>query len=94
MQADGLHVGQRDMPVSVARKLLPANTIIGVSCNNLQEIEKAIQDGADYVGIGAVWATTTKDLDKPVIGGLLELGWRNDDADHFQFEASGRCYSG
>ncbi|KAE9411580.1 TMP-TENI-domain-containing protein [Gymnopus androsaceus JB14] len=68
VQADGLHVGQRDMPVSVARKLLPANTIIGVSCNNLQEIEKAIQDGADYVGIGAVWATTTKDLDKPVIG--------------------------
>lgn len=75
-------IGQSDMPVSVARRLLPANTIIGVSCNNLLEIEKAIQDGADYVGIGAVWSTTTKDLVKPIIGGPSELSLMCKGAEH------------
>ncbi|KAJ4483479.1 thiamine biosynthetic bifunctional enzyme Thi4 [Lentinula aciculospora] len=75
VQATGVHIGQTDMPVSVARKLLPGGSVIGVSCNNLQELEKAITDGADYVGIGAVWSTSTKNLDKPVIGvrGVGEL---------------------
>ncbi|KAF9071660.1 thiamine biosynthetic bifunctional enzyme Thi4 [Rhodocollybia butyracea] len=68
VEAAGVHVGQSDMPIAMARKLLPENAIIGVSCNNVQEIEQAKQDGADYVGIGAVWSTATKDLDKPVIG--------------------------
>ncbi|KIK67487.1 hypothetical protein GYMLUDRAFT_156732 [Collybiopsis luxurians FD-317 M1] len=68
VQAAGVHVGQSDMSVSIARRLLPEHTIIGVSCNNVQEIDRAIQDGADYVGIGAVWTTTTKNLSKPVIG--------------------------
>lgn len=78
VQASGVHVGQSDMPVSVTRKLLPANTIIGVSCNNTQEIEKAVQDGADYVGIGSVWATSTKNLDKPIIGGWLIHAFGNE----------------
>ncbi|KAJ3780735.1 thiamine biosynthetic bifunctional enzyme Thi4 [Lentinula aff. detonsa] len=68
VQAAGVHVGQTDMPVSIARNLLPEGTIIGVSCNNLQEIEKAINDRADYVGIGAIWSTTTKNLNKPIVG--------------------------
>lgn len=74
MQAAGVHVGQTDMPVSIARKLLPRGTVIGVSCNNIQELDKAVSDGADYVGIGAVWSTTTKTLNKPVVGG--SSGWR------------------
>jgi thiamine-phosphate diphosphorylase / hydroxyethylthiazole kinase len=56
------------MPVSIARKLLPPKCIIGVSCNNIQELQKALQDGADYVGIGAIYATQTKDLTKPLVG--------------------------
>ncbi|KAK7472494.1 thiamine biosynthetic bifunctional enzyme [Stygiomarasmius scandens] len=66
--ADGVHVGQTDMPVDIARKLLPKNSVIGVSCNNVQELQKALEDGADYVGIGAVYATQTKDLNKPLVG--------------------------
>ncbi|THV05114.1 HK-domain-containing protein [Dendrothele bispora CBS 962.96] len=66
--ADGVHIGQTDMPVSIARKLLPKDSIIGVSCNTIEELEMAIKDGADYVGIGAVYATQTKDLVKPLVG--------------------------
>ena len=68
MEADGVHVGQTDMPIAVARKLLPANALIGVSCNSVKEAEKAIQDGADYIGIGAVWSTQTKQLTSPIVG--------------------------
>lgn len=66
--ADGVHLGQTDMPVHVARKLLPPGKIIGVSCNNVDHVKKAVEDGADYVGIGAIWATDTKQLTSPVLG--------------------------
>jgi len=56
------------MSVSQARALLPEDSIIGVSCNNVQQVKKARQDLADYVGIGAVWGTTTKTLTNPIIG--------------------------
>jgi len=56
------------MSVLQARALLPENSIIGVSCNNVQQVWKARQDLVDYVGIGAVWGTTTKTLTNPIIG--------------------------
>jgi len=56
------------MPVSTARSLLPKGSIIGVSCNTKEHIETAVEDGADYVGIGAVWGTLTKALTSPIIG--------------------------
>ena len=56
------------MPVSVARQLLPRDAVIGVSCNTVEQVKRAVKDGADYIGIGAVWATTTKTLTSPVIG--------------------------
>ncbi|KAF7983776.1 hypothetical protein HWV62_18984 [Athelia sp. TMB] len=68
MHADGVHLGQTDMPVSIARGLLPKGSIIGVSCNNVEQIKAAIKDRVDYVGIGAVWGTKTKDLTSPIIG--------------------------
>lgn len=68
VSADGVHLGQTDMPVCTARSLLPPNTIIGVSCNNLEHVQQAIKDCVDYVGIGAVWPTGTKQLSNPVIG--------------------------
>ncbi|KAF8750650.1 Thiamine monophosphate synthase [Rhizoctonia solani] len=58
-----LHIGQTDMPVSTARKASRIGTF-----NNVDEAKRAVLDGADYVGIGAVWATATKDLVKPVLG--------------------------
>jgi thiamine-phosphate diphosphorylase/hydroxyethylthiazole kinase len=48
--------------LSIARRLLPPHTIIGVSVRNEEEARRAIAEGADYVGIGAVWDTSSKDL--------------------------------
>ncbi|OJA07842.1 hypothetical protein AZE42_06359 [Rhizopogon vesiculosus] len=68
VQANGVHLGQTDMPVHVAKTLLPTGMVIGVSCNNMDHVRKAIEDGVDYIGIGAVWGTTTKELTNPIIG--------------------------
>ncbi|KAF9647326.1 HK-domain-containing protein [Thelephora ganbajun] len=68
VEADGVHLGQTDMPIKVARKLLPANAIIGISCNTGEEVEKAVSAGADYVGIGPVCATSTKQVTSPLLG--------------------------
>lgn len=68
IQADGVHLGQSDMPIAIARQLLPPGAIIGTSVNTVQEAEKAKECGIDYVGIGAVWDTSTKKLTAPVIG--------------------------
>ena len=61
IDADGLHIGQDDMPLTVARKLFGEHKIIGVSASNLQQALLAEKDGADYLGVGAVFPTTTKD---------------------------------
>lgn len=58
--AAGVHLGQDDLPCSVARKILGDDFIIGVSAHNPAEALKAAQDGADYLGCGAVFGTATK----------------------------------
>ena len=63
--AAGVHLGQSDMPLAIARKLLPPNAIIGVSCTTPEHARKAVEEGADYVGLGAVYATSTKDVSAP-----------------------------
>lgn len=68
VEADGVHLGQTDMPIEVARKLLPANTIIGITCSTHEEVKRAVSEGADYVGIGVVYATSTKVVKKPLLG--------------------------
>jgi thiamine-phosphate diphosphorylase / hydroxyethylthiazole kinase len=68
VNARGVHLGQSDMPVALAKQLLPSGTLIGVSCNNISQVKKAIEDGADYVGIGAVYGTQTKALTSPILG--------------------------
>ncbi len=60
VDADGVHVGQSDMPADVARKLIGPGKILGVSAHNLQEALKAEKDGADYLGVGAMYPTATK----------------------------------
>lgn len=58
--ADGVHLGQQDIPVKIARKLIGKDKIIGVSTHCIEEAEKAERDGADYLGVGAIFPTTTK----------------------------------
>ena len=60
IDADGLHIGQKYLPASVARKILGKDKILGVSAATLQESLKAEKDGADYLGVGAVFSTSTK----------------------------------
>jgi thiamine-phosphate pyrophosphorylase len=61
LDADGVHVGQDDIPGSDARKLLGSSKIIGISAGNMAEAEYAIAQGADYLGVGAIYSTLTKD---------------------------------
>ena len=58
---DGLHVGQDDLPAAVARKLLPIDMILGCSVSTVDEAKKALADGADYLGVGAIFRTATKE---------------------------------
>jgi len=58
--ADGLHLGQRDLPLPVARQLLPMDKILGGSTNTLQEALKAQVEGADYIAVGSIYATPSK----------------------------------
>lgn len=66
IDAEGVHVGQSDMPCDVTRKLVGPNKIVGVSAATIDEAKKAEKDGADYIGSGAVFPTATKD-DAPKI---------------------------
>ena len=58
--ASGVHVGQSDLPASAVRRMIGAGKILGVSASSLNEAEKAQRDGADYLGVGAMFATGTK----------------------------------
>lgn len=58
--ADGIHVGQSDMEVSEVRNLVGDDVIIGVSAHTVEEAKKAEAGGADYLGVGAIYSTTTK----------------------------------
>ncbi len=57
--ADGVHLGQDDLPLSTARQLLP-NGIIGISVSNVAQAEPAVSGGADYLGIGPIYSTRSK----------------------------------
>lgn len=59
--ADGLHLGQEDMPLREARAILGSNVIIGVSVKTVDEAMQAEADGADYVAVNGVFPTATKD---------------------------------
>lgn len=58
--ADGVHLGQNDMNISQARALLGKNKIIGATARTVEQAVRAEQEGADYIGSGAVFATSTK----------------------------------
>jgi thiamine-phosphate pyrophosphorylase len=64
--ADGLHVGQDDLPVSAARRILGEQTIIGVSVHTREEARRAVREGAAYIGVGAVFPTSTKVVSRTI----------------------------
>lgn len=66
--SDGLHLGQDDASLKTARKILGPDKIIGVSCHNLNQAIKAQEDGADYIGIGPIFPTSTKNPSTKPIG--------------------------
>lgn len=61
VDADGLHVGQDDLPVAEARRLLGDERIIGLSTHSPEQARAAVAEGADYIGVGPIYATITKD---------------------------------
>jgi thiamine-phosphate pyrophosphorylase len=60
VDAAGVHIGQSDIPASIGRKLIGDNKILGVSASNYEEAMRAYRDGADYLGVGAMFSTDTK----------------------------------
>lgn len=67
-EADGVHLGQDDFPIPLARELLGEGSIIGGSAATMEEAQKCLSEGADYVGFGPVYPTTSKDDAGPVSG--------------------------
>lgn len=60
VKAAGVHIGQRDIPAAAARKVIGKNMLLGVSASSLREAVRALKDGADYLGVGAMYPTQTK----------------------------------
>lgn len=60
VQADGVHIGQHDIPAAAVRKMIGKDMLVGVSVSTVEQAIKAQQDGADYLGVGAMFPTGTK----------------------------------
>lgn len=69
--ADGVHIGQEDFPLALARKILGPKKIVGVSTHNVAQAVEAEKGGADYIGFGAVFQTSSKE--KTEFAGLQRL---------------------
>ena len=72
MNADGVHIGQKDMPAAIARRLIGPNKILGVSASDTEKAKKAEADGADYVGSGMIFPAGVK-KDIGVVKGVAVL---------------------
>lgn len=78
VNADGVHIGQSDMPYSIARELLGDNKIIGLSVENIEEAKEANKLDVDYIAISPIFSTPTKDDTAPEFGldgakGVVEI---------------------
>ncbi len=60
--ADGVHLGQEDMPIGAARRIVGSKSLIGVSTHSIDQVRRAVLDGASYIGIGPVFPSTTKEF--------------------------------
>src|SRR3989339_1168728 len=66
VDADGLHIGQSDLNIHSGRKIIGYDRILGVSTHNIVQARKAQQEGADYISVGPIFPTPTKDYEPPV----------------------------
>ena len=71
--ADGVHIGQEDLPLSEVRKIVPASMIVGLSVSTVEEAKEAEENGADYIGVGSIFPTQSKDDANLLPNGMLEL---------------------
>jgi thiamine-phosphate pyrophosphorylase len=71
VKADGVHLGQEDLPLREARKILGNQKLIGISTHSVQEAVDAERDGADYIGLGPIYSTTTKRTRSPLGCGII-----------------------
>lgn len=72
VNADGVHIGQSDLQADVVRGIIGYKKIVGVSASTVEKAVKAEKDGADYIGVGAVFQTQTKDVTNSVSIELLK----------------------
>jgi thiamine-phosphate pyrophosphorylase len=68
IEADGVHLGQTDMPLDIAKKILGDSMIIGISAESLEDALEAEKGGADYLGVSPIYATPTKTDTAPALG--------------------------
>lgn len=68
LEADGVHLGQGDLPLKLARAILGPDKLIGISTHRESEVREATEGGADYLGYGPIFATQTKPDHEPVVG--------------------------
>ena len=68
LKADGVHLGQTDMPLGLAKMILGDAMIIGISAESLQDAIEAVKGGADYLGVSPIYATPTKTDTAPALG--------------------------
>ncbi len=87
LNADGVHLGQDDMDVKSAREILGEGVIIGVSTHAFEQAQKAVEDGADYIGVGPVFITPTKPGRQSV--GLEYVRWVSENIDLPAFAIGG-----
>lgn len=80
--ADGVHVGQDELTVREARRIVGTNRLVGVSTHTIEQARQAVLDGADYIGVGPVFSTTTKSFDQLAglefvkqVAGEIRLPW-------------------
>lgn len=73
VDADGLHVGQKDLPAKIARRLMGENKILGLSAENLPEAVQAEKDGANYLGVGPIFEARSTKFDAGEPRGLALL---------------------
>lgn len=70
-EADGVHLGQEDLPAKAARRLLGKGRLLGISTHSLEQALKAQEDGADYIGVGPIFRTGTKETGYTPLGPSL-----------------------
>jgi thiamine-phosphate pyrophosphorylase len=80
--ADGVHVGQEELSVHEARRIVGPQRLVGVSTHNIEQARQAVIDGADYIGVGPVFASKTKDFSSLAglefvrqVAGEIKLPW-------------------